>query len=118
MTGLARGWGLALLVGAGLAALAATDATLAAPPAQPGVAASFRQPDGATTFTLVTLPGRLQLRDATRQVLRDWPVQDAQGGRGDVLAAFEAPPRRSFVVALRGLPELGESRVWPASEPS
>ena len=117
MTGLARGWGLALLVGAGLAALAATDATLAATPAQPGVAASFRQPDGATTFTLVTLPGRLQLRDATGQVLRDWPVQDAQGGRGDVLAAFEAPQRRSFVVALRGLPELWEISVDPAAEP-
>jgi hypothetical protein len=117
MTGLARRWGLALLVGAASAALAATAATLAATPAEPGVAASFRQPDGASAFTLATLPGRLQLRDATGQVLRDWPVQDAQGGRGEVLAAFEAPQRCSFLVVLRGLPELWEISVDPAAEP-
>ncbi|MDO9283277.1 MAG: hypothetical protein Q7U26_00190 [Aquabacterium sp.] len=110
MTGLACGWGLALWVGA-------ASATLAATPADAGVAASFQPAEGAIPYTLATRPGRLLLRDATGRVLRDWPVQDAQGARGEVLAAFDAPRRRSFVVALSGLPELWEISVDPAAEP-
>lgn len=114
MTGLARRWSLALLVGAAAAALATPTPT--ATPTDAGVAASFRQPDGTSSFTLATLPGRLLLHDAAGRVLRDWPVQDVQGRRGEVLEVFGAPQRRSFVVALRGLPELWEISVDPAAE--
>lgn len=105
-----RRWGLALLI-------CVASATPAATPTDAGVAAALAAPAGGARFTLATLPGRLLLRDATGQVLRDWPVQDAQGHRGEVLAAFGAPLRRSFVVALRGLPEVWEISIDPAAEP-
>ena len=71
----------------------------------------------ASRLVLQAQDGELQLQDNTGRILRTWPVRDLQGQAGTVLALFDAPARRSFVVLLRGLAELWELSYDPGAEP-
>jgi len=102
------------------AALLLAAAGMAAAQAVPGAAPTpplAAVPVGDGRFALRVQGGRLWLQDSHGQPLRDWPLRDAQGQAGTVLAIFDAPLRRSFVVVLRDLAELWEVSVDPAAEP-
>jgi hypothetical protein len=66
--------------------------------------------------SLVAEAGWLLLLDGAATIAR-WPLQDAQGRAGGLLAAFEAPTRRSFIVVLQGLSELWEISTDPDAAP-
>lgn len=59
----------------------------------------------------------LTLRQADGRALRRWPLRDLRGHSGGVLAMRDASARRSFIVALQGLPELREIAYDPAAPP-
>lgn len=104
-----------LLAACGLAAAQAlSDPMQAVSPAAPPLA---DVPVAAGRFTLRVQAEQLRLHDNAGQTLRSWPVRSAQGQAGSVLAVFDAPARRSFVVVLRDLAELWEISVDPAAEP-
>lgn len=59
----------------------------------------------------------LILAGADGHELRRWPLADADGRPGRVLALREAGARRSFIVVFEGLAELWEISYDPAAEP-
>ena len=82
-----------------------------------GMAAAQAVPVGEGRFVLQAQADRLLMQDSHGQPVRDWPLRDAQRQAGAVLAIFDAPQRRSAIVALQGLAELWEISVDPAAEP-
>jgi DNA-binding beta-propeller fold protein YncE/cytochrome c553 len=64
------------------------------------------------------LPHTLVILDAVDlSVVRVIPVRDMQGKTSRVSAVYDAAPRRSFVVALKDIPEIWEISYDPAAEP-
>jgi mono/diheme cytochrome c family protein/DNA-binding beta-propeller fold protein YncE len=64
------------------------------------------------------LPHTLVILDASDlSVLRVIPVQDIKGKTSRVSAVYDAAPRKSFVVALKDIPELWEISYDPKAEP-
>ena len=64
------------------------------------------------------LPHTLVILDAADlSVVRVLPVRDAQGRSSRVSAVYDAAPRRSFVVALKDIPEIWEISYDPNAEP-
>ncbi len=62
------------------------------------------------------LPHTLVLLDAaTLELIRVIPVQDESGQSSRVSAVYDAPPRQSFILALKDLPEVWE--ISYADEP-
>jgi len=98
-------WWAGLAAGLGMVCLQAQPAPAAGAPCA-----------SAGRCSLVADAGWLVLRDGAAQLAR-WPLQDSQGRPGGLLAAWELPPRRSFVVALTGLAELWEISTDPQAPP-
>lgn len=64
------------------------------------------------------LPNTLVLLDAQDlSLVKVIPVQDKTGKASRVSAVYDAAPRRSFVVALKDVPELWEVSYDPAADP-
>jgi DNA-binding beta-propeller fold protein YncE len=64
------------------------------------------------------LPRTLVILDAEDlSVVRVIPVQDRHGRASRVSAVYDAMPRRSFVVALKDIPEIWEISYDPQAEP-
>ena len=64
------------------------------------------------------LPHTLVILNASDlSVLRIIPVQDIKGKSSRVSAVYDAAPRRSFVVALKDIPEIWEISYDPNAEP-
>jgi cytochrome c553 len=64
------------------------------------------------------LPHTLVILDAgDLSVVRVFPVRDMQGKTSRVSAVYDAAPRRSFVVALKDIPEIWEISYDPDAEP-
>lgn len=92
---------LALLLPAGVAATPVTGGDCAPPGAGP-----MRQ-DGAD----------LVLHDSIGTPLARWPLRNAQGHAGTLLAVCALPQRRSVVVVVQGWLELWEISTDPAAPP-
>lgn len=74
--------------------------------------------DGRWVMAANYLPHTVVLFDAELQHQRTWPARGRNGGPSSrVSAVYDAAPRRSFVVALKDLPELWEISYDPAAEP-
>lgn len=74
--------------------------------------------DGRWVLVGNTLPETLVLLDANGlRPVRTLPVRDREGRVSRVSAVYDAPPRKSFVVALKDVPELWEISYDPAAEP-
>lgn len=96
---------------------AAAALLLASVGAGPDMAAAQAVPVDEGRLLLQAQGDRLLMQDSHGQPLRDWPLHDAQRQAGTVLAIFDAPQRRSAIVALQGLAELWEISIDPAAEP-
>ncbi len=59
----------------------------------------------------------LVLRDATGQALARWPLRNAQGRPGTLLAVCTLPQRRSHAIVVQGWTELWEISSDPAAPP-
>jgi mono/diheme cytochrome c family protein/DNA-binding beta-propeller fold protein YncE len=74
--------------------------------------------DGRWVMVGNYLPQTLVVLDARDLALvKLLPVADRSGKGSRVSAVYDAPPRRSFVVALKDLPEVWEIPYDPAAEP-
>ena len=64
------------------------------------------------------LPRNAVLFDADLNLVRNYPATTLDGKQASrVSAVYDATPRRSFVVALKDVPELWEISYDPAAEP-
>jgi hypothetical protein len=63
------------------------------------------------------LPRTLVLLDADLNLLRAYPAVDLEGHESRVSAVYDAAPRRSFVAAMKDIPELWEISYDPNAEP-
>jgi hypothetical protein len=63
------------------------------------------------------LPRTLVLLDADLGLERVYPAADLDGRTSRVSAVYDAAPRRSFVVAMKDIPELWEISYDPNAEP-
>ena len=71
--------------------------------------------DGRYVMAANTLPGNLVLFDAHRlDPMRVYPAADAEGNGSRVSAVYAAPPRSSFIAALKDVKELWEI-PWPVT---
>ncbi|WP_442952692.1 cytochrome D1 domain-containing protein [Pelomonas sp. BJYL3] len=74
--------------------------------------------DGRWVMAANYLPRTAVLFDADLQLVRSYPAQSRDGAQSSrVSAVYDATPRRSFVVALKDLPELWEISYDPKAEP-
>lgn len=74
--------------------------------------------DGQWVMAANYLPHTVVLFDAELRHQRSWPARALGGGPSSrVSAVYDAAPRKSFVVALKDLPELWEISYDPAAEP-
>lgn len=74
--------------------------------------------DGRYVLVGNTLPQTLVMLDARDlSLLRVIPVLDAEGHASRISAVYDAPPRESFVVALKDVPELWELPYGERTEP-
>ncbi|MFT3858698.1 MAG: cytochrome D1 domain-containing protein [Aquabacterium sp.] len=74
--------------------------------------------DGRWVLAGNYLPGNVVLFDADLQLVRSYPATSLDGKAGSrVSAVYDAAPRRSFVIALKDLPELWEISYNPKAEP-
>ena len=73
--------------------------------------------DGRWLMAVGSLSRTLLLFDASLNLVKTWAVGNRDGTAGSRVAAIvDAGPRRSFVVALRDLPELWEISYDPKAE--
>jgi WD40 repeat protein len=74
--------------------------------------------DGAWVMAANYLPHTLALFDAELNLVRTYAASARDGKRSSrVSAVYDAAPRRSFVVALKDIPELWEISYDPKAEP-
>jgi mono/diheme cytochrome c family protein len=73
--------------------------------------------DGRYVMVANYLPRTLVLLDADLELLRVYPAADLQGRDSRVSAVYDAAPRRSFVAAMKDIPELWEISYDPDAEP-
>ena len=74
--------------------------------------------DGRWVLAGNTLPHTLALFDAELKLVRTYEAANlARSATSRVSAVYDAAPRRSFVVALKDLPELWEISYDPKAEP-
>jgi mono/diheme cytochrome c family protein/DNA-binding beta-propeller fold protein YncE len=73
--------------------------------------------DGKYVMVANYLPHTLTLLDADLQLLKIYEVRDKEGKRSSrVSAVYDAGPRRSFVAALKDVPEVWEISYNPKAE--
>ncbi len=85
--------------------------------AQPVVVAMAASADGKFIARATEQPATLVLMDAQLNVLKLHTVVDRNGKTASrVAAVYDAPPRKSFVVALRDVPEVWEVSYDPTAE--
>ena len=74
--------------------------------------------DGKFVMAANTLPRTLALFDASLNLVKSYPATTLDGKAASrVSAVYDAAPRRSFVVALKDIPELWEISYEPQAEP-
>uniref|UniRef100_UPI0030F4CA16 cytochrome D1 domain-containing protein n=1 Tax=uncultured Acidovorax sp. TaxID=158751 RepID=UPI0030F4CA16 len=74
--------------------------------------------DGRWVMAANYLPRNAVLFDADLNLVRNYPATTLDGKQASrVSAVYDATPRRSFVVALKDVPELWEISYDPAAEP-
>jgi len=74
--------------------------------------------DGRYVMAANYLPRTLALFDADLNLVRTYPAATLDGNAASrVSAVYDAAPRRSFVVALKDIPELWEISYDPKAEP-
>jgi cytochrome c553 len=73
--------------------------------------------DGRHVLVANYLPRTLVLLDADLGLERVYPAADLDGRTSRVSAVYDAAPRRSFVVAMKDIPELWEISYDPNAEP-
>jgi len=73
--------------------------------------------DGQFVMVANYLPRTLVLLDADLNLLRVYPAADLEGHDSRVSAVYDAAPRRSFVAAMKDIPELWEISYDPNAEP-
>ena len=75
--------------------------------------------DGHWVMAANYLPHTVMLFDEQLNLVRSYPATalDGQGGSSRISAVYDAEPRKSFVVALKDLPELWEISYDPKAEP-
>jgi WD40 repeat protein len=72
--------------------------------------------DGQYVMVANYLPRTLVLLDADLNLLRVYPAADLEGHESRVSAVYDAAPRRSFVAAMKDIPELWEISYDPQAE--
>ena len=94
--------------------LVALGAGVSAEPVEPLRAVSA---DGQFIAKVTEQPRTLVVMDARSNVLKILPLMDKNGKAASRVAAlYDAPPRKSFVVALRDVPEIWEVSYDPTAE--
>lgn len=74
--------------------------------------------DGAYVMAANYLPHSVVLFDSNLQLIKLYPAKQLDGDQTSrVSAVYDASPRKSFVVALKDLPELWEISYDPKAEP-
>jgi cytochrome c553 len=73
--------------------------------------------DGRHVLVANYLPRTLVLLDADLALQRVLPAADLMGRSSRVSAVYDAAPRRSFVIAMKDIPELWEISYDPAAAP-
>lgn len=74
--------------------------------------------DGRYVLAGNYLPHTLVLLDAgDLSLIKIIPVQDSSGKSSRVSAVYDAPPRKSFIVALKDIPEIFEISYDPDADP-
>lgn len=74
--------------------------------------------DGKSVMVANYLPNNLVLLDAeTLDLMKVYPVQNAEGKTSRVSAVYNAPPRNTFIAALKDLKEVWEI-PYPSSDKS
>ena len=73
--------------------------------------------DGRYVMVANYLPRTLVLLDGELNLLRVYPAADLQGKESRVSAVYDAAPRRSFVAAMKDIPEIWEISYDPGADP-
>jgi DNA-binding beta-propeller fold protein YncE len=73
--------------------------------------------DGKYVIVANYLPHTLVVLDADLNLVKTIDAKDAKGNSSRVSAVYDAPPRHSFVAALKDVPELWEISYDPKAEP-
>ena len=73
--------------------------------------------DGRYLMVANYLPRTLVLLDADLNLVRVYPAVDLQGKESRVSAVYDAAPRRSFVAAMKDIPEIWEISYDPNAAP-
>ncbi len=74
--------------------------------------------DGRWVLAGNYLPGTVVLLDADLNLVRSYPARSLDGQHNSrVSAVYDAAPRKSFIVAMKDLPELWEISYNPKAEP-
>jgi len=74
--------------------------------------------DGRWVMVANTLPHTLVLLDADLKLVKVIPAQAREGGATSrVSAVYDAAPRKSFIAALKDIPEIWEISYDPAAKP-
>ena len=74
--------------------------------------------DGQWVMAANYLPQTVELFDADLKLKRTYPAQSLDGRRSSrVSAVYDAEPRKSFVIALKDIPELWEISYDPKAPP-
>ena len=73
--------------------------------------------DGRYVMVANYLPRTLVLLDGALDLLRVYPAADLQGRESRVSAVYDATPRRSFVAAMKDIPEIWEISYDLGAEP-
>ncbi len=74
--------------------------------------------DGQWVMAANYLPHTVELFDADLKLKRTYPAQSLDGRRSSrVSAVYDAEPRKSFVIALKDIPELWEISYDPKAPP-
>lgn len=73
--------------------------------------------DGKYVIVANYLPHTLVVLDADLNLVKTLAAKDARGRSSRVSAVYDAAPRRSFIAALKDVPELWEISYDPKAEP-